>query len=484
MFHALFWDSASPLVWPRVIAVLIAIGIVRVLWWARRERQWGAGGVAAFAPFALMLAVVGTSGVGGWSFQNYRYVATAFPLLLLLAALGLAPPRTLPARIPHHTWIRRGWLAASALFVVGFAVAEWPKMRSDMLLFAQGAMDTNAQVVTIGNYLHDKLPDETVMLHDAGAIAYYGDGRVYDMLGLVTNDQAGIANNGPGARFEFLESLPPEQRPTYFAYYPSWMGTAEFFGEVRMHTSLRPGLPVPKRLVGEGDMQVLAASWDHAHSGERPLNDHTGWKIVDRVDIADLASERAHGWVGRLGRRHFGDPTAHWSMVERETTAAGLVIDGGRTIRDGGETFTITIDPAKPARIVIRTGGQPGYNFHETITKDVTLKLFGPGSATKELGHLTVAPPAGTFSELTFNLKQHAFRTGEVTLRIEASGPYRVFHWVRIAARLDTVCRVASRPIASACCKSVAMPWMTRCTLAADDEGDPARCGARVRNRL
>jgi len=40
------------------------------------------------------------------------------------------------------------------------------------------------------------------------------------MLGLVTNHQAGIANHGPGARFEFLESLPPEQRPTHFAYYP------------------------------------------------------------------------------------------------------------------------------------------------------------------------------------------------------------------------------------------------------------------------
>ena len=428
MLHALFVDPASPLVWPRAIAVLIAIGIVRVLVWARREQRWLAGGVAVGAPFALMFAVVCTSGVGGWSFQNYRYVATAFPLLLLLAAIALAPPRVLPARIPHHVWVRRGWLAGSALVVVGFLVASVPRLRSDMLLFAQGAMDTNSQVVTIGNYVHAKLPDETIMFHDAGAIAYYGDGRVYDMLGLVTNDQAGIANNGPGARFEFLESLPPERRPTYFAYYPAWMGTAEFFGEAKLHTSLRPGLPTRTRLVGEGDMQLLAANWDHAHTGERPLNDHGGWSLVDRVDIADMASERAHHWIGRMGRRHFGDPTAHWSMVEREITDAGLVIDGGRTIRDGGETFTITIDPAKPTRIVIRTGGAPSYGFHETITKPITLKLFTTGK-DKELGHLTVAPPAGKFSELTFNLPQHSFHTREVTLRTEATGPYRVFHW-------------------------------------------------------
>ena len=69
------------------------------------------------------------------------------------------------------------------------------------------------------------------------------------MLGLVTNHQAGIANNGPGARFEFLESLPPERRPTHFAYYPAWMGTSEFYGEVLLDTPLRRGIE-KRRLVG------------------------------------------------------------------------------------------------------------------------------------------------------------------------------------------------------------------------------------------
>jgi hypothetical protein len=308
-----------------------------------------------------------------------------------------------------------------------FAIAAWPGLKNDMFLFAQGAMDSNGQVVAIGHYLHDKLPDARVMFHDAGAIAYYGDGQVYDMLGLVTNYQAGIANNGPGSRFEFLESLPVEKRPTHFAYYPGWMGNAEFYGDVLYHTSLRQGLPTKKgRLAGEGDMQIIASRWDHVGTAERPLNDHTGWSLVDRVDIADLASERAHHWTGRMGRRHFGDPTARWSIVEKETTEAGLAIDGGRTIREGGETFTITVDPTKPTRVVIRTGGQPGYSFHETITTPVTMRLF---AGAKELGHLTVAPPAGKFSELTFNLPAHALPSAETELRVEASGVYRVFHW-------------------------------------------------------
>ncbi|MEO6772935.1 MAG: hypothetical protein ABI467_07915 [Kofleriaceae bacterium] len=426
MLKALFWSPGSPLVWPRLVALAFVIGAVRIVLWARREQRWLVAIVAIAAPLALMFAVVGTSGVGGWSFQNLRYVATAFPLVMLVCAVALAPPRALDR--PLH---RRAWAAGSGVVAVAFAASAWSGLRDNMLLFAQGAMDTNSQVVTIGHFIHDKLPGASILFHDAGAIAYYGDSRVYDMLGLVTDHQAEVANNGPGARFEFLEhlaDLPAGQRPTHFAYYPGWLGTAEFFGDVLLHTSLRPGLPTRRgRLVGEADMQVIVANWDHAHTGERPINDHTGWKLVDRVDIADLASEHAHHWRGAMGRRRFGDPTARWSIVETETAGAGLVIDGGRTIREhDGEHFTVELDPQKPTRVVIRTGGKRAYPFHETIATPITLKLF---TGTQELGHMTIAPPVGQFSELAFNLPPRVFRRHPVELRTEASGPYRVFHW-------------------------------------------------------
>lgn len=411
----LFWNPDSPLVWPKLVAVLFLVGVVRVGVWAWREHKLLVGVLVALAPFALMFAVIASSGL--WKFQNYRYIAPAFPLLVIPVAIALSP-------IGTSTAVRRAWHAGAIAFVVLFAWAARPGLVADAKLFAQGALDTNTQVVAIGKYVRDKLPDASVMFHDAGAIAYYGDGRVYDMLGLVTNHQAGVANNGPGARFEFLESMPREQRPTHFAYYPGWMGTKEFFGEVLLNTPLRARID-PRRLAGDGNMQIIVANFDHVGTGERPLNDHTGWSIVDRVDVADLASERAHRWRGRMGRRSLGDPTARWSVVER-SVAKGLVIDGGRTIREGGERFTVRIDPAKPTRVVLRTGGQRSYPWHEAIHKPVTIKLF---AGTKQLGQLTVAPPAGLFSELTFNMPAHAVRTREVELRTEANGVYRVFHW-------------------------------------------------------
>jgi hypothetical protein len=415
MMRGLFWESASPLVWPRLVAVLFLVGAARVAYWAWRENKLLVGALVISSPFVMMFAVIASSGL--WSFQNYRYIAPALPLLLIPVAIALAPAGSSPA-------LRRAWHAGAIALVLLFARAAWPRLVADMRLFAQGAMDTNTQVVAIGKYLHRKLPDASVLFHDAGAIAYYGDGRVYDMLGLVTNHQAAIANHGPGARFEFLESLPVERRPTHFAYYPGWMGTTELFGDVLLHTTLRPAIEA-RRLVGDRDMQLLVADWDHVGTGERPLNDHTGWSVVDRVDVADLASERAHDWSGRMGRRRFGDPTARWSIVER-STASGLVIDGGRTIRAGGERFSVHVDPGKPTRIVLRTGGQRSYPWHETIDKPITLALF---AGNKQLGQLAIGPPTGPFAELTFNLPAHALPAGDAQLHTTASGAYRVFHW-------------------------------------------------------
>jgi hypothetical protein len=414
-FRALFWEAGSPLVHPRLVTLVLVAGAARAIVWAVRAKRPLVAIVAIGAPLALIAGVVATSAVGNgvtvtaYNFQNYRYVATALPLLFVLVGFALAPfvARKLPFAIIASC------LAAAFLYVA------WPELRANMLLFAQGAVDTNTQVVAIGHYVHDKLPGARVMLHDAGAIAYYGDGPVYDMLGLVTNDQAEVANNGPGSRFELLEHMPPDERPAYFAYYPSWLGSTDFFGAPLVHTQLGPGFTTKPRLVGDGDMQVLPAVWDHVGTGEAPLTDHAGWAVVDTIDVADLASERAHHWTATLGRRHIGDPTARWSFVEREILQSGLVIDGGRTIRaDGGpasESFELDVDPDKPVRLILRSGGAVEVPYQDRIAR-TTLDVDG---AT-----IDVPPPTGAFAEVSIDLPKG---TRRVTVRSSAS--YRAFHW-------------------------------------------------------
>jgi len=422
MVRQLFWDPASPLVWPKLVTALWLVGAVRIAAWARRERRWLVGALVVASPLALALAVIASS--GSWSFHNYRYIAPAFPLLMITAGCAFAPLAPPDAPRAHRVARVAAPLAAAAL-VGALWWSALPAMRDDIALYAQNATDLNRQVVTIGNYIHARLPGASIMLHDAGAISYYGDSRVHDMLGLVTNHQAQVANNGPGARFEFLEDLPPEQRPTHFAYYPRWMGQDEFYGEVVLATPLAPPFS-RRRLIGDHDMQVIAAVWDHVHTADRPLDPVAGWHIADRIDVANVADERAHGWTGELGHRKFGDPTARWSLVHRETGARGLLLDGGRTIRGPGpitEQFTVEIDPGRPLRLVMRTGGKPSYPWHETLARPVRVEVATAAGRAEA----TLAPPSGDLVEVAFDLPAPAERS--VAVRVTAAAPYRVFHW-------------------------------------------------------
>ncbi|MEJ7603551.1 MAG: hypothetical protein WKG01_37035, partial [Kofleriaceae bacterium] len=223
-----------------------------------------------------------------------------------------------------------------------------------------------------------------------------------------------------GSRFEFLEALPPERRFTHFAYYPAWLGTSELYGDVILQTPLRPAFE-KRRLVGDSDMQILVASWDHVGTGERLLVPQEGWRMVDRIDVADLASERAHGWSGALGRRKVGDPTARWSFVHREVAGQGLVLDGGRTIRGGRERFSITVDPTRPTRLVLRTGGQRSYPFHDALETPVTLRVL---DGTRELTTVTLPAPRGPLHEVALDVP-----AGVRAVQISATGAYRAFHW-------------------------------------------------------
>ena len=427
MLRGLFWSPTSPFVWPRLIALLWLVGAVRIARWAWRNQRVLVGVLLVLSPFALILAVIATS--GAWTFHNYRYISPAFPLVMLTAACGLAgfAPRR------GSAWQLRAaqaWRFATLLVVALFARAAVRPMQADIDLYAQTVVDLNRQVVTIGRYLHRELPDAYVMFHDAGAVSYYGDTRVYDMLGLVTNHQAEVANNGPGSRFEFLESLPPAARPTHFAYYPGWMGQSHFFGEVLLRTPLGPAFH-KRRLIGSYDMQLIAAKWDEVHTAEQPLDIEPGWAVVDRVDVADIASESQHHWSGQLGRRRFGDPTARWSLFEEDHRGEQMLLDGGRTIRGGSETFIVTVDPAKPVRVVMRTGGKPAYRWHETITRPVDIALVAADHS--ELGRATLPAPAGPFTEVTFELPPPQAR--DLVLQTAASSPYRVFHWFVLQPR-------------------------------------------------
>ncbi|HEY4057554.1 MAG TPA: hypothetical protein VGM39_13140 [Kofleriaceae bacterium] len=407
--EGIWWDASSPLPQPRVCALLYIIGIARITMWARREKRIGVVGVILGAPLVFAGATLAATGM--WTLHHYRYLMPALPMIAVPIGVAIAPV----ARWPRSTWASIG---AAVVCVAAIARIAGPRHRVHALTYAQGVADTNAQVVKLGRYA-EHLPGAVLLVHDAGALAYYSRVPIVDMLGLVTEGMARVANNGPGARFEWLESLPAEQRPTHLAYYRSWLGTDDFFGPTVLDGYL-PYKFASERVAGEEPMTLALINWDHVGTGERPLV--ASGDLIDRVDVADLASEDAHAWSGALGVRAWADLSSRWSLVAHD---ARMIIDGGRTIRGGRESFTIARRAGQAAQLVVRTGGQPVVANERVDATELHVSVDG-----HDVGTLALPAPTGSFVEVALTLPPSGASSRIV---ITSPRPYRVFHWFVLA---------------------------------------------------
>ena len=400
MLRAVFWDATSPLVCPRAIAALWLAGAVRVIAWARRARHGLAGATILAAPMVVML---GAAASGRWSADHGRFLAPALPVLILVAGCALASLRTGAVR-----WLAR---AASLVALAGFAALAIPGVVAEARRFAQAASDVDVAVAA-GRYLARTRPGAPAMAEQPGAVGYAADAAV---AALPTRD-------GAGALFELLERLPPDEHPASFVLDPTGPAAAaiaELSGDLGFRGVLRAAFG-PRERAHAAD--VVAARWDHTASGERPLDDHAGWAIVDRVDVADRDAEAAHGWAGAPGLDDAAP--ARRSVLGREVGAHGLILDGGRSLR--AERFEVAIDPRKLARLVLRTGGArsyPGHGADGALVRAVPLRLLD--DAGRELARATLPAPDGRFVEISFALPAGAPRV----VRTEAASPYRAFHW-------------------------------------------------------
>ncbi len=446
MVKGLFWSGTSPLWAPPVILLAWLVGSVRIIVIARHARRLTAAAMLVAAPAALLMAVIAAS--GQWSFQNYRYIAAGFVPLFVAASVALAPMARMGPFVLSRR-LRTAWTAAAVALAAVAALWSWPRLHKDMMLFAQGVRDSNAQVVRIGRWIDENLPaDAHIAIHDAGAIAYYGNRRFTDIIGLISNHRAEICNHGPGARFESLEHFADDDRPGYFAYYAGWLiaGARDLYGKRLVQTPLPAAIEPTRRLVGGRNMEVFTADWQLADSGHEPLIDISGWRVVDRLDIADVVSERAHQYRADMGRRRFHDRTERWSVYLRDNArmpSKGVdgqantgpttrpVADGGRTIRGAeGEHFRISADPARALAMIIRIGG-PQTMPQSTIPRRPGPLVVRRADTGQVLAEVAQPPPQSGFAELRFELAPDPERPASLPLQVQAADgqPYRVFHY-------------------------------------------------------
>lgn len=385
----------------------VVLGVARLALQADSLRSVG---LALGLSFAAVLPSVVT--LFSWNWHHYRYVLPFFPLFLLAVVAGIY---ALSESLAGDGQMRRYVTGGLAGLVLVFSLSMFPGWASAM---GRESSDIRRQQVYIGRWIQDNLPPDAVVgVNDVGAIRYYGKHPVVDLVGLATNGIAEPHRNGMGSLYEKLEEMPPEQRPDYFVVYNLWVGglaNAGIFGAEPIKTfTLDPA----GGLLADDEVFVWKADWSTANSGDRPLL-HPGENIRDTLDVAELESERNHGYELRMPQ----------PGLQPESTLARLAYAGGQVVADGGrrvsgaESFTVrNLSPGKPLKIVMRTAiGE--------MAGEPALRVAVNG---QEAGEWMLNPESegGDWQEPSFTIPAEMVRSSTARIEITSTGRRAPFHY-------------------------------------------------------
>ena len=355
---------------------------------ARYRMFAGASGTALVLAMSST-AILGLPGVP-WGWHHYRYLLPFFPPTLVFAVVGFYSLGTLQRK----TWLPEA-LAGFAVLCSVLGLPVWAATTGG------NSLQIKEQQVTVGYWIRENLPSGAhVGVNDVGAMRYYGGHPTVDLIGLTTNGLALPTRNGVGSLYETLEKMPEEKRPDYFAIYPTWFPGFDASGVLdqeiaRFSLSSRPEAA---GIVGGSEVVVFRADWGLARSGEDFQGEGT---VRDALDVADLDSEREHGYEMRMPL--IGLEPAN--IVRRERSPGGeVVVDAGREL-PGGEEFTITgLSRNRPVEVVMRTTSAP-----------FTLRVHADG---KHVGEWGFQPSGSGWQEATFTIPAESVRSGSLRVRL------------------------------------------------------------------
>ncbi|WP_437279533.1 hypothetical protein WME90_02960 [Sorangium sp. So ce375] len=330
------------------------------------------------------LALVALNGQVRW--QNERYTMPAVAWLLVLAAMGLAllvaraawaaadtserrqeRPEGAPAG-PRARRVALGRLAAAArsdaaarglwcarvALALALAAIFWahqlPRMRDQIWFFGRASRNIRDQHIVAGKILA-QLDVHRVLVGDAGALLYASDRPGLDLIGLggyhdLPFARAGV--HGLGASLELIERIPADDRPDTLAIYPGWWGDLPAIFGKRI-----AAIPVVGNVIcGGAEKVIYQADWSPLAYGEAPASMRADERIVDELDVADLVSERDHGYAFPRPQAGF----VSFSVLRDRRGSGGDRFDAGRVI-PGGRTETARLRAPRDGqgRLVIRT---------------------------------------------------------------------------------------------------------------------------------
>jgi hypothetical protein len=271
--------------------------------------------------------------------------------------------------------------------------------------FARASKNIHDQQVEVGRRIALSSPrDAIVLVGDAGAIPYVSGRHAVDALGLggyMHMPFVRAAVHGEAATMELIERLPPSARPTLMALYPNWFpGLTGTFGRERDKVTITDNV-----ICGGVTKGIYDADWS-AMRGSDPGPDEPDLGVVlDELDVADVVSEQAHGYVSPA-------PQGGWPVFGVHETGVGTRrFDAGRVIPRGQEE-SFTVKEAVPA-------GGAMFVRADASTGAVTVS-YSRGGATFDHAPLIRQPSAPLRWPLARTILHHALEPGDrATLHVD-----------------------------------------------------------------
>lgn len=187
----------------------------------RNEGQWYVAVLLFVFPIITALTVHVNIGI--------RYMIPFYPLFVVLVFIGFS-------LLPDRSWSKqmRGLaIGLMGLFVLTTNffrhVPVQSGLRGDLPsaeMFARNVRNINDQQVQAGQWLHEHTGvDDVIATNDIGAIAFFSQRRIVDIIGLVSNDLTMINRSYTTAASRdtgLARYLASHSRPRYIAYFEKW----------------------------------------------------------------------------------------------------------------------------------------------------------------------------------------------------------------------------------------------------------------------
>lgn len=390
---------------PKGGAIIACLGLAALIWQGLTTKHHVRAALVLLLALSMFVPCVYVTFL--WNRLRYLWpFATGWFIGLACLARAAA---SLVARFDRRA-------GAATVALLAGAAAGTMAVRLDWVLedVAQSASGIDRQQSALGRWAKGALPsDARIGVNDTGAIAYFGDRKTFDIVGLTTPTEGRYWVAGAASRLEHYERLAEEKKwsalPTHFIVYPEWMGTDAILGE-----KLHEATVTDATILGGQTMRASKARWGHLGSGELPWTTTT--KIHDTIDVADLESESSHGYEllgAHEGEQRVQEGNPPSAANDATAASAAIILDGGRTNRSRDRFFARL--PAEGKLI--------GIARVET-TAPATFRLNIEGKSIAQ-----VPLEAGPWAEIRFEVPESA-RGERVLIEVSAEGaPFTSYHY-------------------------------------------------------